>query len=95
MAVQTKADGGRFLSFDSIPRSPPRLYVTAETDKVEDFDQSTLEQWRNEGYDVVYVPFNGGGSSYRKVLDGLSDNMELGGSYAIVGKSFYPYVRLP
>ncbi|VUC31436.1 unnamed protein product [Clonostachys rosea] len=40
-----------FLSSD-FPRSPGKLYITAETD---DFDPTTIEDWRNEGFDVEYI----------------------------------------
>lgn len=39
-----------FLS-DDFPRSPGKLYITAETD---DFDPATIEDWRNEGFEVEY-----------------------------------------
>ncbi len=57
-----------FLSKD-FPRSAPKLYVTAESD---DFDELTLAEWRDEGYDVEYIPMGSGGDSYVEKLRGLS-----------------------
>lgn len=69
-----------FLSFGH--DKPSLMYVTAETN---DFDPATLRAWRDEGYRVRYIPFNGGGRKYEKVLLGLADDLELGEKYAIVG----------
>ncbi|KAH7034546.1 dienelactone hydrolase [Microdochium trichocladiopsis] len=62
-----------FLSSD-FPRSPPKLYITAETD---DFDSRALAQWRNEGFDVEYLPMGKGGSEYSAKLHEIS-RRELG-----------------
>ena len=40
-----------FLS-NNFPHNPPRLYITAESD---DFDDLTLQEWQDEGFDVGYV----------------------------------------
>ena len=57
-----------FLSND-FPRSPPRLYFTAES---EDFDELTLAEWRDEGFDVEYLAMGSGGDEYRHKLRALS-----------------------
>ncbi|KAH8880945.1 dienelactone hydrolase [Thozetella sp. PMI_491] len=57
-----------FLSKD-FPRSPPKLYVTAET---EDFDPLTLSEWRDEGFNVEYIAMGAGGDEYRRKLVSLS-----------------------
>jgi len=62
-----------FLSSD-FPRSPSKLYITAETD---DFDNSTLSQWSNEGFDVEYLSMGKGGSEYAAKLHEIS-RRELG-----------------
>ncbi|KXJ96255.1 dienelactone hydrolase [Microdochium bolleyi] len=62
-----------FLSTD-FPRSPSKLYVTAETD---DFDSRTLTAWRSEGFDVEYLPMGKGGSEYAAKLHEIS-RRELG-----------------
>ncbi|KAI1775822.1 NTF2-like protein [Hypoxylon cercidicola] len=57
-----------FLSSD-FPRSPPKLYITAESDE---FDLLTINEWRDEGFNVEYVPMGDGGKEYRTKLDSLS-----------------------
>ena len=57
-----------FLSGD-FPRSPPKLYFTAES---EDFDESTLAEWRDEGFHVEYLAMGSGGEEYREKLRELS-----------------------
>ncbi|KAK5988272.1 hypothetical protein PT974_12414 [Cladobotryum mycophilum] len=57
-----------FLSSD-FPRSPPKLYLTAEDDE---FDVVTVAEWRDEGFDVEYLPMGGGGQAYVQKLRELS-----------------------
>lgn len=57
-----------FLS-DDFPRNPPKLYFTAESD---DFDAQTLADWRDEGFQVEYVPMGDGGDEYVRKLDRLA-----------------------
>lgn len=57
-----------FLSKD-FPRSPPKLYVTSDDD---DFDDLTLAEWRNEGFNVEYLPMGSGGKEYQLKLQMLS-----------------------
>jgi hypothetical protein len=57
-----------FLSND-FPRSLPRLCFTAES---EDFDELTLAEWRDEGFNVEYLAMGNGGDEYRQKLRVLS-----------------------
>lgn len=59
-----------FLSSD-FPRSPPKLYITSEE---EDFDPLTIEEWKNEGFDVEYLSIEGcgGAKGYLERIKGLS-----------------------
>ncbi len=57
-----------FLSKD-FPRSPPKLYLTAESDE---FDELTLAEWRDEGFDVQYISIGSGGDGYQEKLRALS-----------------------
>ncbi|KAK8241386.1 dienelactone hydrolase-like protein [Phyllosticta capitalensis] len=59
----------------------PRLYITAESD---DFDEYTLDAWRDEGFNVIYVPFGEGGKQYVKTLHTLGQNLGVGEAYSIV-----------
>jgi hypothetical protein len=58
-----------FLSFNS---HPPRVYITAEDDE---FDEKTLQYWREEGYEVSYHPMRGGGKPYRDLIKSFSANL--------------------
>ena len=83
MATQTISTGGGFLT--SFGMTTPRLYITAETDTIQEFDQITLKHWRDEGFDVIYVPFGRGGKAYTKELEAIKDSMGLGDSFGIIG----------
>ncbi|KAI2468462.1 NTF2-like protein [Annulohypoxylon bovei var. microspora] len=56
-----------FLSND-FPHSPPKLYITSEGDE---FDWQTLNEWRDEGFNVEYIPMGDGGNEYRTKLESL------------------------
>jgi len=84
MAVQTLTSGDGFLT--SFNATTPRLYITAETDTIEEFDQITLKHWREEGFDVIYLPFGRGGKAYVKELEGIKDSLSLGDSFGFVGR---------
>ncbi|KAI8214468.1 hypothetical protein K4K52_000951 [Colletotrichum sp. SAR 10_76] len=56
-----------FLS-SGFPRSRPKLYITAESDE---FDELTLAEWRDEGFEVEYLPM-GDPKKYRGKLRSLS-----------------------
>ena len=79
MALQYLATSNGWLSFD---HSTPTLYVTAEDD---DFDPETLRAWKDEGFDVRYLPMGKGGKTYVNALHSLGDGMSIGERYAIVG----------
>ena len=61
----------------------PRLCVTSDT---EDFDEEILAHFKEEGYQTWYLPYNGDHAAYQRQLQHLADPLELGESYAIVGK---------
>jgi hypothetical protein len=82
MATQTLTTGNGFLtSFNS---TTPRLYITAETDTIQDFDQTTLRKWRDEGFDVTYLPYRKGGPGYTRDLQEIGRSMGVGDSFGIV-----------
>lgn len=64
----TNHNDPNFLS-DNFPRDPPKLYITAESD---DFDAMTLAEWRNEGFNVEYIPMEDGGDEYVQKLERLA-----------------------
>jgi len=85
MALQVFQNGNGFLSTSQgFKTGPPPLYITAETD---DFDEVIIQAWRDEGYNVQYIPFGDGGKAYTNTLRRLGDNLSIGESFAIVGIS--------
>ncbi|KAK0729671.1 hypothetical protein B0H67DRAFT_547774 [Lasiosphaeris hirsuta] len=63
-----------FLS-DDFPRSPPKLYITAESDE---FDAATLAAWRAEGFQVEYLAMHANPDAYRRTLRTLHRKSKLG-----------------
>jgi len=61
---------------------PPRLHVTADDDE---FDPTIIQHFREEGFDVTYLPYGNGGKAYKDKLKHLADDLELGEDYVIVG----------
>lgn len=61
-----------------------RLCITAET---EDFDNETLRSWQDEGFDVVYVPYEVGVKEYITRLRSVREGLGVGENYAIIGMS--------
>ncbi|KAI9653391.1 MAG: hypothetical protein M1821_007056 [Bathelium mastoideum] len=76
-------DNSRFLNFSSVPRAPPKLFVTAET---LDFDEIILQHWRDEGFDVEYLPLenDSGPKAYIESLKKLHEGLGVGDYYGIV-----------
>jgi hypothetical protein len=65
-----------------------RLCVTAET---ENFDMETIKNWQDEGFDVLYIPYNGGGKEYGAKLQSVKDGLGVGENYGVVGmRRFQP-----
>lgn len=77
-----------FLS-DDFPRNPPKLYVTAESD---DFDQLTLSEWKDEGFEVEYLSMGEGEKMYKAKLASLNRS-DLGPceTFGIVGTHRSPF----
>ena len=83
MAVNTGIAGNNFLT--SFNRSVPKLFITAETDTVDEFDQVTLQHWHEEGFDVTYVPMGKGGKGYVEKLKSIPNSLPLGEYFGIIG----------
>lgn len=66
---------------------PSRLTVTAD-DK--EFDPEILQHFRDEGFHVEYLAYTGNEKTYRSLLKGLADDLELSETYAVVGESSKP-----
>jgi hypothetical protein len=63
-----------------------RLCISAETDE---FDTEILKNWRDEGFDVIYVPYDGGGKEYVAKLKSVKEGLGVGENYAVIGKSAF------
>ena len=64
-------------------KTPPRLVITAESPQ---FDPETISHWKDEGFQIMYMPFEGGKKDLITKLHNVSDPLELGETYAIVGE---------
>lgn len=72
-----------FLSSD-FPRSPPKLYITGDID---DFDQVTLAEWRDEGFDVEYISMESYGNGYlRKIKSLCQEDIGPCKKFGIIGR---------
>lgn len=72
-----------FLNYLNVQKTP-YVFLTAETD---DFDEVTLQAWRDEGFVVNYVPLGNGGTEYIRRLHHFADTTcGVSEHYAIVGK---------
>ncbi|KAK5363459.1 hypothetical protein LTR20_003486 [Exophiala xenobiotica] len=59
----------------------PRLVLTSDTD---DFDQTTISHFQEEGFQLSYLAYDGNKADYMAKLQHLQDPLELGEKYAIV-----------
>ena len=60
----------------------PKLVVTSEELT---FDEATLRKWREEGFEVSYLPFDRSREQYTHTIEHLSDPLALDDNFAIVG----------
>ena len=88
MAVNTGIAGNNFLT--SFNTTVPKLFITAETDNASEFDQITLKHWREEGFDVTYIPMGRGGKAYQEQLKNIPNSLPLGEYFGIVGTCYSP-----
>lgn len=63
---------------------PPRLHITADDPE---FDPIIISHWKQEGFDVTYLPFGGDVKAYRQQLATLPEDLELGEYYGLIGSS--------
>ncbi|KAJ5378015.1 uncharacterized protein N7496_005424 [Penicillium cataractarum] len=58
-----------------------RVCITSETGE---FDMETIKNWQDEGFDVVYLPLDGGGKDYEGRLRGVKEGLGVGENYAVI-----------
>lgn len=69
--------------FNSLNKSKiAHVILTAESD---DFAEEVTQQWRDEGFNVAYVPFGNGGKDFLARIKNTGDNLGVGEQYAVVG----------
>ena len=69
--------------FNSLNKSKvAHVILTAET---EDFAEEVQEQWQQEGFHVVYVPFMDGSNDFINRIRLTGDAFGVGEQYAVVG----------
>jgi hypothetical protein len=85
MAVNTGSSNSVSAFFNN--NTTPKLYITADTDSAAEFDQVTLEHWREEGFNVTFVPFGEDGVVYTDTLKSISTGLGPGENFGIIGRS--------
>ncbi|KAF3480325.1 dienelactone hydrolase [Arthroderma uncinatum] len=65
----------------------PNIVISA--DKA-DFDPLILEGFKEEGFDIAYLPHTDNPKKFDSQLQSLQDSMEFGNKYAIVVVAYYP-----
>jgi hypothetical protein len=67
------------LSFE---HGPPRVLLTSDT---EQFDSTTMHNFRAEGYQVSYLHYGEDRKAFSHKILHVADGMEMGDRFAIVG----------
>lgn len=68
-----------------IPRTTPLIALIADSSE---FDSETINNWRDEGFQVLHLPFNGDRKALYSQLYDVSDSLERRCTYAIIGETF-------
>ncbi|KAJ5116735.1 hypothetical protein N7456_001083 [Penicillium angulare] len=58
-----------------------RLCITSETGE---FDEDTITNWQDEGFDVLYLPLNAGGKDYEDRLRSVKEGLGVGENYGVL-----------
>ena len=61
----------------------PRLIITSDTS---DFDQTIIDHFLAEGFQVTYIEYDGNKKAYVDKLRHVADTLEAFDKYAIVGE---------
>ena len=62
--------------------SQPRLFVMA---KYSEPDPDLLSQWREEGFNVTYLPYLGNARQFERQVQKLGNPLALSEKFAVVG----------
>jgi hypothetical protein len=80
LSINAGGASGGFLYNSSLAKT--RVCITAETP---DFDTAFIRQWQDEGFEVMYLPYNGGGKEYTSQLKSVKEGLGVGVNYAVIG----------
>ncbi|OKL61698.1 hypothetical protein UA08_02178 [Talaromyces atroroseus] len=81
ISINTPGNGLVYNTFLNSQLSTPRLCITSEEGE---FDTETIRNWQNEGFEVTYVPLDGGGKEYAARLESMKEGLRVGEQYAII-----------
>ncbi|EAW13425.1 dienelactone hydrolase [Aspergillus clavatus NRRL 1] len=79
LSINAGGASGGFLYSSSLAKT--RICITAETP---DFDNETIRQWQDEGFEVMYLPYNNGGKEYISQLRSVKEGLGVGVNYAVI-----------
>lgn len=86
MNIETKALGAQSLGATALnwDQSPPRLYIST---KSSDFDQNSMSNFKDEGFHVTFLPFNGKAhkTQYVDHLNQIGSSLGVEEKFALVG----------
>jgi hypothetical protein len=82
-SISINAPGATGFIYNNANLGTARVCISAETP---DFDTETLRAWADEGFDVVYAPYNNGGKEYEARLKSVKEGLGVGDNYAVIGK---------
>ena len=78
--INKNSSGSSSFNF-SWGQTTSRLVVTSDTD---DFDEELLSHYKEEGFQIWYMPYTGDKRAFHNQLQHLADPLDLGETFAIV-----------
>ena len=63
----------------------PRVLLSSTSD---DFDPVVVRRWREEGFAISYLPFNGNPKDYVSDLKSVADRLDFGEKFVLIGTEF-------
>ncbi|KAF7715440.1 Uncharacterized protein PECH_007138 [Penicillium ucsense] len=79
VSINAPGIGGGFLYNNG--NNNARVCITSETGE---FDVETIKAWQDEGFDIVYIPLDGGGREYESRLRSVKEGLGVGENYAVI-----------
>lgn len=82
--ITTANDSKMKFSWNNTSQKP-RIIVSAEED--DDYDTTAVQHWKEEGFQVSYLPLASNKKFFVQQLHDYADRLELGEKYGIVGQA--------